>query len=272
MKGFKIIFFKRYSIQTVGAIAIAASILLLASTLQAREVEYTGSEATIYVEPGEPTQVSFPSRVSGGYKRTQSSLTIERQNENLIVFSQQELSESGEAIIVHLDDRRTYALRIKPASPRNPRDEMISIHDTRRPIVADDDEEMLRKPRAFAPPSIVSGLMRELVLVAEFGKQKGIPGYRRSNQYSGEVVLHDGAIEAKIDEIFMGSNLWGYVLTVTNLLDTTQRINPASFRLDGTRAVMAERWQLAPRPVTAEQQISKGHTGRVYIVTRAARN
>jgi hypothetical protein len=112
-------------------------------------------------------------------------------------------------------------------------------------------------------------LVRELILVAEYGKQRNIPGYRRSNKYTGETVMHDGSIEAKIDEIFMGPDYWGYVLNVENLLDTTQKLNPASFRLDGTRAVSAQRWELSARPQTAEQRLAKKHVAKVYIVTRA---
>ena len=113
--------------------------------------------------------------------------------------------------------------------------------------------------------------MREMILVAEFGKQKGITGYRRSNRFSGQTVLDDGAIEARVDEIFMGTDMWGYVLNVENKLGTAQRINPATFRLDGTKAVSAQRWELSPRPVTTEEEVAKGHQGKVYIITRAKR-
>ena len=59
------------------------------------------------------------------------------------------------------------------------------------------------------------------------------------------------------------------ILNVENLLETGQRINPATFRLDGTRAVAAQRWELSPRPVTAEQKIAEGHRGKIYVVTKA---
>ncbi len=83
--------------------------------------------------------------------------------------------------------------------------------------------------------------------------------------------MNDGTVEAKIQEIFMGSDLWGYVVEVENLLDTSYKLNPASFRLDGTRAVAADRWELSPRPQTAEQKMAGGHKGKVYIVTRSIR-
>ncbi len=242
------------------------------SAVSARELDYSGNEATIYVEPGAPTQISYPGKVAGGYKKKKSNLTIEKQDDALIIFAQPELTDSGEAIIVHLEDKRSYAFRVKPATPLNPRDELITIKDIRDPVIDTEEAETKQnQPRDFAPPSAVSGFMRELILVAEFGKKKGIPGYRRSNRYTDEVVLHDGAIEAKIEEIFMGTDLWGYVVTVKNLLNTTQRLNPASFRLDGTRAISAERWELAPQPITAEQQAAQAHIGRLYIITKASR-
>lgn len=250
-----------------------AFLLLAAQPAMARDVVYTGGdEVSVYVRPGEPTQLTFPSEIQGGFKRRQSSLALERQETNLIIFAQPHLSPDGEAIIVHLDDKRSYSIRVIPATDDHPRDGFINIIDERRPEV-ETEEEMpaSAQKRDFAPPTIVSGLMREMVLVAEFGKRKGIPGYRRSNRYAGETVLHDGTMRATIDEIFMGTNLWGYVLKVENLLDTTQRLNPAAFRLDGTRAVSAERWELAPRPITDEQGIANAHVGKVYIVTRSKR-
>jgi len=106
-------------------------------------------------------------------------------------------------------------------------------------------------------------------LISEFGKRGGIQGYSRSNTYTGETILHDGTIQAKIKEMFLGSGLWGYVIEVENLIDTTYKINPAAFRLDGTRAVMAERWELSPRPETAEQALANAHKAKVYVVTKA---
>jgi hypothetical protein len=53
------------------------------------------------------------------------------------------------------------------------------------------------------------------------------------------------------------------------MLDTTQIINPASFRLDGTRAISARNWELAPRPMNAEQELAGKERTKIYIVTRA---
>lgn len=250
-----------------------AMCLVLSESAAARELRYNGSEQTVYVKPGEPTQVSFPSDIEGGFRRRNSAVKIERQDNHLIVFAQPELSPEGEAIIVHLDDKRTYSVRVMPADDVNMRDDRVMIIDDRVPEIDVEGTTYTqpKEPTKFAPPTVVSGLMREMILVAEFGKQRGITGYRRSNRYSGETVLHDGAIVATVDEIFMGTDLWGYVIDVENLLDTTQRLNPATFRLDGTRAVSAERWELAPRPLTAEQQVSKQHRSKVYVITRSKR-
>jgi len=248
-----------------------ASLLLCVSQAFARDIRYTGNEETIFVRPGEPTQITFPGAVEGGFKPAKSSIALDKQDNFIVVFAKATLPPEGEAIIVHIDDKRSYALRMRPASVDQPRDGQIKIVDTRPPETDDDTEVQTQQRTGFAPPTVISGLMREMVLVAEFGKKRGVPGYRRSNAYSGEVVLHDGAIRATIDEIFMGPNLWGYVLNVENLRGTTQKINPATFRIDGTRAVSAQHWELAPKPLTAEQESANQHRSKVYIVTRAKR-
>lgn len=239
----------------------------------ARDLRYTGAEQTIYVTPGEPTQIVFPAKIEGGFKRKNSSLALERKENFLVVFAQPEIPYEGEALLVQLDDKRSYALRISPADDDHPRDEQAKVIEDREEVAGEDEDynagPPYEQPRGFAPSTVASGLIREMVLVAEYGKMRGIPGYRRSNRYSGETVLNDGTVEAKIDEIFMGPDLWGYVLNVENLADTNHKLNPATFRLDGTRAVAAERWELSPRPVTAEQKITHAHQAKVYIVTKA---
>ncbi len=263
----------KQTVYLLSTLVFGAAVALQSNSAFARDVQYNGGDEIIYVKPGEPTQITFPGKIAGGYKSKRSGVSLEKQENFLIVFAQQNLSLDGEAIIVHLADKRTYSLRVMPSTGGAPKDAQVTILDNRVPEV---DEEMPADqksdaPRAFAPPSAISGLMREMVLVSEFGKKKGIPGYRRSNRYSGETVLDDGAVTAKIDEIFMGTDLWGYVLSVENKLQTNQRINPATFRLDGTRAVSCDRWELSPRPVTGEQQMAQAHKGHVYIVTRAKR-
>lgn len=254
---------------------ICGSVLcLLASSAFARDVEYVGKEVSVYVTPGEPTQITLPDKIEGGFKRKNSALALERNNNFLVVFAQPEIPYEGEALLVHLKDKRSYALRILPADDENKRDEFINVQDNREGL---EDSESGKEtnpwlqPRGFPSPSTVPGFVREMILIGEFGKRGGITGYRRSNKYTGEIVLNDGTVEAKIAEIFMGTDFWGYVLDVENLLDTNLKINPASFRLDGTRAVAAERWELAARPYTAEQKIANAHKGKVYIVTKALR-
>ncbi|MFN4895359.1 MAG: hypothetical protein ACK5HO_06205, partial [Pseudomonadota bacterium] len=61
----------------------------------------------------------------------------------------------------------------------------------------------------------------------------------------------------------------GYVLDASNLLDQSQKLNPATFRIDGTRAISASNWELAARPMTIEHQVSGRDQAKVYIVTRA---
>jgi len=254
-------------------LALLISVSLVTSAL-ARDVNYNGGEETIYVKPGEPTQVTFPGKIAGGFKKKSSAVNLERQDNYLIVFAQQSLGLDGEAIIVHLADKRTYSLRVLPATGGQPKDGQVVISDSRAPEGDEEQQTPDNKPpgaQTFAPPTAISGLMREMMLVSEFGKKKGIPGYKRSNRFTGETVLDDGALSAKIDEIFMGTDLWGYVLSVENKLQTNQRVNPATFRLDGTRAVSCDKWELAARPLTPEQQLAQAHKGHVYIVTRAKR-
>lgn len=251
---------------------LGVSMLLIGvvSTAFAREVEYDGRETTIYVTPGEPTQVTFPNKVVGGYKSQKSNVNIEKQDTYLVVFARPGLKSEGESIIVAIEDKRTYALRVRPSDEQAPRDDLVEIFDNRPPMIVE-EEELLPDEKQKKVRNPISKLMRDMVLVAEFGKKKQIPGYRRSNRYSGETVLHDGTLEASIEEIFMGTDLWGYVLKVENKLDIIQRLNPASFRLDGTRAISAQNWELAPRPQNDEQMIASEHEGKVYIITRAKR-
>jgi hypothetical protein len=253
------------------------AITTFASVAYARDISYNGSEQTVYVKPGEPTQITFPGKIEGGFKRKNSTIVLDKQDNYLVIFANGQLPLDGESILVHLQDKRTYSIRIQPATGAGQRDASINVIDPREPevdteIPADQRPDGLNTTNTeYAPPTVVNGLMREIILVSEFGKQKGIPGYRRSNKYSGETVLNDGAVEAKIDEIFMGSNYWAYVLDVENLLGTTQKINPSTFRLDGTRAVTAQRWELAPKAMTDEQRIANAHKSKVYVVTIAKR-
>ncbi len=256
-----------------GAVLSVSLLMILGfgSSSFAREVNYSGKEVPVYVTPGEPTQITFPDKIGGGFKRKQSALALERQGNFLVVFAQPIIPYEGEALLVHLKDKRSFALRILPADDDNPRDEFINLQDLREDDMEYGSNDEPRPEFVTADPSTIPGFVKWMVLTAEFGKRGGIPGYRRSNRYTGETILHDGTIEAKIDEIFMGTNYWGYVISVENLLDSSYKLNPATFRLDGTRAISAASWELAPRPTTAEQKIAKGHTSKVYIVTRSLR-
>jgi hypothetical protein len=234
----------------------------------ARDIEYQNSEVSVYVKPGEPTQVQFPGDLSGGFKKKGSSLSIDQKNTDLIVYATDRLGNDGEAIIVRLKDGRSYSLRVLRAGEGRERDDVVHIEDGGRSILNEEESpRTIEQGFSKAPPTHIAGLMREMMLVAEFGKG-AIPGYRETSKYQGQMVLADGAIEAKIDRIFIGPNLWGYVVDAKNLLDQSQKINPAAFRLDGTRAIAAQQWELSPRPLNIEEQISGKHDTKIYIVTR----
>jgi hypothetical protein len=237
----------------------------------ARDVEYSrgDGEVDVWVNPGEPTEITFPAAIKDGFKNSNAGLALERKGASLVVFGKENMSENGEKLLVRAGDN-SYSIRVRRATSDNPADSRVDIGDGKGPLGEAEEELPPSKERRYdyAPASKVSGLMREMVLAAEFGK-KSIPGYQTSEKYKGETIVSDGAILAKVDKIFIGPNLWGYVLDTTNLLDQTQKVNPATFRIDGTRAVSASQWELAPRPVNVEEQISNKHNTKVYIVTRA---
>jgi hypothetical protein len=246
---------------------------ILPTVSEARDLEYGGREISVYVRPGEPTQLQFPGAIAGGFKKKQSSLNLDRKGTDLVIFGQDSLTEGGEAIIVRLDNGKSYSIRVHRASPENPRDDMVRIEDSLTSGVSSGDDNDKQQPSEekkfdYAPPNQVSGLMREMVLNAEFGKT-GITGYRVSQIHKGETVLSDGTITAKIDRIFIGPNLWGYVVDAENLLQTSQKLNAGSFRIDGTLAISAKDWELSSQPLTVEQQAAAKHKTKLYIITRS---
>jgi hypothetical protein len=265
-------------LKTICGIGMATTLLVSAEAF-AREINYSTAgvqEHVIYVNPGEPTEITFPGRIEGGFKRTQSTVALEKKDSSLIVFANTSIPVEGEAIIVHLDDKRSYSMRVIHSDPMHPRDSHIQVIDDRDPeteYMGTSTQQQAEAPKSnqFPPASVAPGLMRNMILAMEKGRIAGIPGYRRSNRYKGEVVLDDGRISAKIEDMFLGSNYWGYVLGVENKLDTTQTLNPATFRLDGTVAVSAENWELAPQPLTAEQSYADAHKAKVYVITRSKR-
>ncbi len=234
----------------------------------ARDVEYESGEIEINVTPGEPTQVRFPGNIQGGIKKNLSALHLDKTDQDLVVFASEGITPEGEAVIVRLADGRSYSVRVRVADELHPRDDVVKIEDKSVGYVDPEEEAAYKEKKfAYAPPNTVSGLMREMMLFAEFGK-KGIAGYRVSDRYRGETVLSDGALKATVDTIFIGPNLWGYVIDAENLLDQTVKLNPATFRLDGARAISATEWELAPKPLNVEQQIAAREKTKVYVITR----
>ncbi len=247
--------------------------LLFAVAAQAKDLEYNGEELTIRVNPNEPSEIRFPGNIAGGFVRKNSGITIEKKANSLVLFANDSVSEAGQAMLVRLDDQRSFSLRIRRATQEEPREPIISISDSRAGAIVssvDEEEEPAYKEKRFdyAPPTQVSGLMREMALITEFGKQ-GIPGYQVSNEHKGEVVINDGTLKATVEQVVLGPNLWGYVIKAENLLDVSQKINPAAFRIDGTRAVSAQSWELAAKPITAENQLAGKHVTNIYVVARA---
>ena len=269
---------KRLRYENDIALSVALVAVLFVSPIgsdnaAARDVEVSAnsSEITIYVSPGDPTQIQFPTKVVGGYMKGDSQVSLEKKDRDLVIFPNDTLTETGESFIVRLEDGRSYSVRAVRATEPGQRDDFVTIFDDRGDIIlTDEEEEAPHKRKKFdkAPATQVSGLMREMALVSEFGKTT-VPGYRKADNYKGQVVLNDGTLIATVDTIFIGPGLWGYVLDVTNLLATGQKLNPATFRLHGTRAISMQHWELEARPISVEQQIARKHSGKVYIVTKA---
>lgn len=253
---------------------IVGLVLSSVSSAFARDVEYTTGqgEVEVFVNVGEPTELIFEGgKIKDGFKNSNAGIALDKKDSSLIVFGKESINkDGGEAILVRLEDGRSYPVRIRLSNSDNPRDAQVVISDGKGAMGADEEEPAPYKERGYdyAPPSKVSGLMREMVLVAEFGK-KSIPGYTISERHKGQTVVSDGAVLAKVDKIFVGPNLWGYVLDTTNLLDQSQKLNAATFRVDGTRAISASSWELMARPLNVEEQISGKHNAKVYIVTRS---
>ena len=259
----------------IRSVAVAGALLVAAAPAVARDVQYDqgDGEIEVFVNIGEPTEIIFEGgQIKDGFHNSNAPIAIQNKGSALIVFGKQNMTPEGAALIVRLSDGRSYPIRVRVADPeKNPRDAQILIEDGKGAFGAEEEqapEGYTERSYEYAPASKVSGLMREMVLVAEFGK-KSIAGYTVSEKYKGQTVVSDGSILAKIDRMFIGPNLWGYVLDTTNLLDQSQKINPATFRIDGTRAVSASSWELAARPMNVEEQISNKHNAKVYIVTRS---
>lgn len=256
------------------AAAVALVALSYSAPVFARDVQYQqgDGEIEVYVNIGEPTEIMFEGgQIKDGFHNSNAPIAIQNKGSALILFGKQNMSAEGAALIVRLNDGRSYPIRVLVASKENPRDAQLLIEDGKGAFGAEEEsapEGYTERSYEYAPASKVSGLMREMVLVAEFGK-KTIAGYTMSEKYKGQTVVSDGSILAKIDRMFIGPNLWGYVLDTTNLLDQSQKLNPATFRIDGTRAVSASSWELAARPLNVEEQISNKHNAKVYIVTRS---
>jgi hypothetical protein len=245
--------------------------LLSLSLLFARDVEYSEGEIKVFINPGEPTELRFPGNISVGYKRHGSPLSVDKQGGTLILFAQQKVPSEGEVLLVRLSDERSYSVRVLNAASADQRDSIVVIKDGRRPIVSDDEEALPQyRDRRFVYPSQyqVAGLIRELVLVTEFGKQS-IPGYRVSEAGKGSVVVNNGAVQARLLKMYLGPQLWGYVLEAENVTDEIVKLDPSVFKIAGTRAVSADNWELAARPLTSEQRLAGSHKAFVYVVTKA---
>lgn len=90
-------------------------VLAFTPLAEAREINYYGGEVKVYVQVGEPTVVSFPSEIEGGYRSTNSQLDLERRGTDLIVFAKPGLAIEGEVLVIYVKDKRPFMIRVMPA-------------------------------------------------------------------------------------------------------------------------------------------------------------
>ncbi len=86
-------------------------------------------QPTLYMVPKEPLALRFPKKIELGFKSKHSGLLIERNDNNLILFSSEELTIAGESIIVLLADGRLYSLRVARASPGQNADTIVTLQE-----------------------------------------------------------------------------------------------------------------------------------------------
>ena len=93
----------------------------------ARDVEYTTGqgEVEVFVNVGEPTEIIFEGgKIKDGFKNSNAGIALDKKDSSLVVFGKESMNENGEAILVRLDDGRSYPLRIRRANLVNGRQDV----------------------------------------------------------------------------------------------------------------------------------------------------
>ncbi len=145
-------------------ITITTLSLIFCFNAFSKDIEYKGEEVDVFVTPGEPTQVQFPSKVLGGFKKKLSAISLDKKANDLVIFATEKLSEEGESLIIRLDDGRSYTIRVKKGD-EDQRNTLVRIIDKTQSILKDqgdanEDSELNKGQMQFAPATKVSGLMR----------------------------------------------------------------------------------------------------------------
>lgn len=84
-------------------------------------------EVIARVAVGEPTQITFPTKIWAGYKKKDSNISIDRRGAYIVVFASAELPPEGEAILIILENGTSFPIRLKPADSKHPRDAILEI-------------------------------------------------------------------------------------------------------------------------------------------------
>ena len=97
-------------------VTLAFSVALLSVTAAfARDVEYTTGrgEVEVFVNVGEPTEIIFEGgKIKDGFKNSNAGIALDKKDSSLVVFGKENMNENGEAILVRLDDGRSFLLRL----------------------------------------------------------------------------------------------------------------------------------------------------------------
>ena len=84
-------------------------------------------QAVIRIEPGAPLAIEFPGKIEGGYKTKSASVALERNGDRLVAFAQPGLPEEGVSLLIILEDRSLFSVKLVLANKEHPADVIVKI-------------------------------------------------------------------------------------------------------------------------------------------------
>lgn len=114
-------------------ISAAAAVVAAEKAAAAFDERYTlvrtNAQTIVYVAPHEPSAVLFPNEIRDGFKPKDSSLSIERNGNRLVLFAAPALTDPGESLLVTLVDGRLFSIRVRPEDESHPADRIMEIRE-----------------------------------------------------------------------------------------------------------------------------------------------